>query len=189
MKKTTFLSLALLCSSLTNELYAQDVNLDEDAKLKKYHAVLTKRPESSNLFEKFYSNWLSKYSEESLEKFLKNSADDGAVADMQIYAYFMMQRGREVEALKVLTSAVASDGKNAQVYLDRARVYSRLLDFDKAVLDVDEALKLESEDDLFTLKANKLKGRYLTRQGLANEAVEHWSKPVSYTHLTLPTKA
>jgi len=171
MKKRTFLSLALLCSSLTNGLYAQDVNLDEDTKLKKYHAVLLKRPESTNLFEKFYSNWLSKYSEESLERFLKKSTEVGKAADMQIYAYFMMQRGRELEALKVLTSAVELEGKNAQVYLDRAKVYSRLLDFDKAVVDVDAALKIESDDELFTLKANKLKGRYLTRQGLADEAV------------------
>jgi len=35
MNKQTLLSIALVCSSFTNGLYAQDVNLDEDAKLKK----------------------------------------------------------------------------------------------------------------------------------------------------------
>ncbi len=174
MKKSTFLSLILLCSSTSHSIYAKEVNIDEDAKISKYHQVLMKRPESTVLFEKFYSNWLSKHSEESLEIFLKQRTAKGATADMQIYAYLMMQRGRDLEALKVLNSAVDLDAKNAQVFLDRAKVYSQLLDFEKAITDVDAALKLGSDNELFLLKANKLKGRYLTRQGLADEAIAHW---------------
>lgn len=66
MKKPTFLSLALLCSSFSHQLCAQEVNLDEDTKLKKYHQVLIKRPESTNLFEKFYSNWLDEIGKKEL---------------------------------------------------------------------------------------------------------------------------
>ena len=158
MPKKLFLTCALSTFSIL-PLFAQTGSLTIDGKLAKYHEVLLKRPESSNLFEKFQTQFLSTYDDEALEKFLDNQAKAG-IAGKQVYGYYLSQRGRESEALDILTAAIGQNGKIGQVYLDRAQVYSRMLNFDDAVVDLDRALTLEKDEE-FSLKANKLKGMNL----------------------------
>lgn len=146
-----------------------------DKKVLRYHSVLLKRPESSTLYERFQTGWLAQGDEASLEAFLTSSADNGGRAERQLLATFFMQRGMELKAVEVLSSALKLDDKHASVYLDRGKAYASLLDFEKAVADVNRAIELAVEGgDSFLLSANKLKGRFLTRQGKTDEAVAHW---------------
>lgn len=146
-----------------------------EGKLDKYHEILLKRPESANLFEKFQSQFLAEFSEKELDAFLKGEATGGKVSDMQVYASYLLQRGKENEALETLTGALKLE-ENRQVYLDRGRVHARGLAFDVALLDLDKALGLGEGDARFELEVNKLIGRYLIRQGSADEAIAHWQK-------------
>lgn len=150
--------------------------IEIDEKLERYHSVLLKRPESEKLFDKFQSSWLSNNDEKSLATFLKQKAEgDSPSASKMLYAKYLTQRGKDLQALDVLNSAITKDSSNETLALNRAKIYGRLLDFDKAIVDIDKAIKLKSEDPVFSLQANKLKGRYLTKQGMADEAITHWN--------------
>ena len=156
-------------------LTAQSKSLTLDEKLTQYNEVLLKRPESSNLFEKFQTRFLSQYDDEALEKFLSDQAK-ASIAGKQVYGYYLSQQGRESDALDSLNAAIKQGTNVAQLYLDRAQVYSRMLNFEDAIIDLDKALTLVGKNDEFSLKTNKLKGRYLMRQGMVDEAVAHWQK-------------
>jgi len=138
-----------------------------------------KRPQSTNLYEKFQTQFLSTHDDEALGEFLKKQAsgeETAGVSGKQIYASYLSQRGREAEAFEILSEAIKQDATVAQVFIDRAQINARILDFDGALADVDKALELAGDHGEFKLQANKLKGRYLIRQGKADEAVAHWAK-------------
>ncbi|MGJ8654885.1 MAG: tetratricopeptide repeat protein [Akkermansiaceae bacterium] len=167
----------LASCSLQLPSMAQVEAVQPDAKLLKYHTVLLKRPESTALFQRFQTAWLAQYPEQTLEKFLREQSVDSAEGK-QLLAYYLLQKGSDIEASKVLSKAIAEEAGNPQLLVDRARAYARLLEFNKALMDLDGALKLAGDDESLTLTVNKLKGRYLTRQGKTDEAVAHWQKLV-----------
>ena len=166
----------LLISALTlstQQSGAEPAKLND--KLAKYHSILLKRPSSSNLFQTFQTHWLAEKDEASLEKFLEQRAATGTTADRQIYAYLLLQKGLDNEALIAFSHSLESDPNNPQAWFERSRCYAKLLDFDHAIEDINKAIQL-SENEELKLSANKLKGKFLIRSGATDKAIAHWNK-------------
>jgi len=176
MIRSSLLTL-LLASSCTLTATAQEKaaakTLQLDEKLSRYHQLLLKRPESTTLFQRFQTKWLASHDQEALALFLKTNAADGSASDKQLYSHYLLQQGNDLEALKLLTEVVKQDATNAQALYDRAKCYARVIDFEKAILDLNMVIKHSSNEEL-TLQANKLIGRYLTRTGDTDAAIHHW---------------
>ncbi|GAA5496776.1 beta-barrel assembly-enhancing protease [Rubritalea halochordaticola] len=162
-------SLITATSDLAN---AEEIQLDQ--KLQRYHDILKKRPSSSALFQRFQNSWLAEHDETSLEQYLKDATKSGDAADHQIYAYYLLQKGQEKEAMEAFTKTLEIDKGNVDAWLNRSSCYAKLFDYDNAIKDVEKAIEL-SNDSEQKLQANKLKGRYLLRSGQTEAAAKHWT--------------
>lgn len=181
MKRPAFLP-TLPCLALgltlfaTSAVFAQVTSPDEpDERTGRYLEALVKRPTGGPLFDRFYQSWLDQGTLDGLEAFLVRRADaDGAPpAESLLLAWFYAKRGDDNEAIARFKSALEADPGNAAAWLEKAKVESRLLDFDAALADLDRALAATPGDEL-GIEITKLKGRLLSRSGRGEEALAVW---------------
>lgn len=178
----------LLISPL--QTHAQDTQDAKDAaasssstgpneKAAKYHSALLRRPSGGYLFDRFFNAWLDTDSIDGMSDFLKKRTDDSeaTTADRLLFGYFLVNQGREAEALSVFETALKTDPENAEAWAELAKARARTLDFDKAVNDIDKALASNPKEDL-AIQLGKLKGRWLSRSGKAEKALTAWRELV-----------
>lgn len=139
----------------------------------RYHQLLLKRPNNQTIYERFYDAWMDEGTREGLVEFLTKQAEVGGAAELWILASSHQQAGRDEEALKALDLAVEKDGENAALLFSRAQVNGRLLEFEKAIEDLDQVAKNDEEKGI---EALKLKGTFLARVGKPEEGVTVWKK-------------
>ncbi len=173
--KTSITLVVWLCAlDLTLQVHAQESQQVPQQALK-YHALLRGRPDSNTLYDRFQEAWLEEAAIASLEEFLsrQSKAEDAKLADHRLLASFLSQQGRDAEALKILERELRKGEGPAKAWVQRAKLRARLLDFSKALSDLEQAAEQDSDEET-TLKVRQLRGRYLLRLGKTEEALTAW---------------
>ena len=142
-------------------------------KAARYHRLLVKRPESKIIYERFFDAWLDEGTKEGLEEFLSKRAGEGEVPDLWILANFHQQAGHDDKALEQLNLALGKEPENGGLLMARAKVNARLLQFEKAIEDLDKVAEGDPDEEV---EAVKLKGGYLARAGRPEEGVKAWQQ-------------
>lgn len=153
---------------LGGNLLAQE---EGNAKAKRYHSLLLKRPESGTIFERFVSAWLDTGTKEGLVAYLKDSAEKGEAVEWRVLAAYLEYVGKDEDALDALNKAVEKDAKNGPLLIVRAKLHARLLNFEAALKDLESAGPAAKEGDAATLR-----GLYFARTGQPEKAVEAWKE-------------
>ena len=135
------------------------------------HALLLKKPQSAMALERFVGSWLDTGSRDGLMEFLVRSAREGEAANWWVLASFLEREGRDEEALGALDTAVEMSPGDSSVLLARARIQARLLNFEAALADLEEAGPVAAEGEQASLR-----GLYLVRSGRPAEAVAAWKQ-------------
>lgn len=142
-----------------------------NVKAKRYHTLLLKRPESGTLFERFVSAWLDTGTKEGLVAYLRDSAEKGTAVEWRVLSAYLEYVGKDEEALEALNQAVEKDAKDGGLLIARAKLHARLLNFEAALKDLENAGPAAKEGDAATLR-----GLYLARTGQPEKAVEAWKE-------------
>ena len=165
LQRAILLSLAFTFSlSLSAEISPPD------PKVARYHQLLLKRPDSKTLFERFIDSWLDHESKENLETFLSESAQAGGASEWQLLATYFDYMGQEEKALEALSQALLITPDDAALLCSRAKLKARLLDFENALLDLEQCEEAIGEEAL------TLRGTWLARLGKPEEAVAAWNQ-------------
>ncbi len=181
MNKKLFvrLSSSLLFASLSiaqaDEAADQPAEAVEiNAKAAKYHKVLSKRPNSGHVFDRFCDAWLDTHSNQQLEAYLIEAANDKSPASQLLLAYFYQRQGEDHKALEVLKKSLVDHPENQAIRIQQAKTLAKLLAFDAAVAELDIAAKTAEHDD--KLEILQLRGKFLARCGRYEEAQQTWTE-------------
>ncbi len=181
MNKKLFvrLSSSLLLASLSlaqaEEAADQPAEAVEiNAKAAKYHKVLSKRPNSGHVFDRFCDAWLDTHSNQQLEAYLIEAANDKSPASQLLLAYFYQRQGEDHKALEVLKKSLVDHPENQAIRIQQAKTLAKLLAFDAAVAELDIAAKTAEHDD--KLEILQLRGKFLARCGRYEEAQQTWTE-------------
>ena len=73
-----------------------------DVRAKRYYTLLSKRPGSAQLFDRFYDAWLDSSTLEALERYLNGQlANNPNVTHHLVLASFFERQGKQVESLRL----------------------------------------------------------------------------------------
>ena len=169
MKIICVLGLILFLAHASSAQNEKEAALPNE-KSARYHQLLLKRPDSSTLFERFVDSWLDTGSKENLETFLKASAEAGNTPEWRLLATYQDWMGREEQALQAMTTALEKSPDSKELYFARAKLKSRLLDFEGALLDLEQGKEEAGEE------AAILKGTWLARAGRPQDALDAWKE-------------
>ena len=167
-----FLTICVLCAGMPATIMAVEVPGDAE----RYLRVLLHRPHQAVLFERFQNAWLDERSADELLEFLvARAAAEGGVHHV-LLARFHLRRGRDEVALPALDAAIQAMPGDAVLRIERARLHTRVLDFDAAVEDLEKARM--SGDVEHALEAAKLLGQSQMRSGNAEMAAAVWDETI-----------
>ena len=144
-------------------------------KAESYHKLLLKKPDNATVFNRFINAWLDTGGKKELSAWLKQKAESGAVADLQVLSAYYEYLGEEEKALSALSQAAKQEPENAGLRMARAKMLARSLAFEKALEDLEVAAK----DESLGVEASKLKGIYLARSGQIKKAVTAWKEVIA----------
>ncbi|HWB03902.1 MAG TPA: hypothetical protein VG796_12820 [Verrucomicrobiales bacterium] len=162
--------LLLLWLPLGNRLWAQDPN-ERAARLL---GPLAKRPSSGLLFERFVNAWLETDTLDGLEKYLAGRvASEPSAANRLLLALFYARQSAPVKALQEFRAALTLDPGSADIWYQKARLESRILDFDAAIASLGNCLAAKPPAPL-SVQAAQLLGRLQARAGKPEEALQTW---------------
>ena len=132
-----FFTLIIFFISLSaNTLVAQ-----MSSKTKKYLSILAKRPSSDYLFDRFYNSWLEHATATDLEKYLdEKHQESGQDVYLQLKAYYYQTEGQDGEALDIYNKIISANS-TASLLFRRGSLEIHTLEFDKAIADLNAALK------------------------------------------------
>lgn len=183
LRRLRYLIIPCLVTGLTLlgslSLHAQDVAAavaeEPNETAAKYHEALVRRPSGGYLFERFFNAWLETGSVEGLEGFLtrRAGANSEEIGESLLLAYFFSKQGNDEKAISIFETALTSDPENAEAWLEKAKIEARLLNFEKAIADLDKASASEPKEEI-AIEIGKLKGRLLSRAGRGEEALAAW---------------
>lgn len=162
----------LLVVMLSWVAVADQVAMPDDAS--KYHAALLLRPHQTTLFDRFQGAWLDAHSSEELEAFLRAEAEKNGGVSWTLLARYHMRRGQDDAALEALGKALEAMPDDARLLIERGRLHGRLLNIEKALMDLEAARK--SEDADLARQAAKMLGKLHLRVGNAEAAVVVWNE-------------
>ncbi|MBK1790611.1 tetratricopeptide repeat protein [Persicirhabdus sediminis] len=167
-----FASLSLAQADEAADQPAEAVEIN--AKAAKYHKVLSKRPNSGHVFDRFCDAWLDTHSNQQLEAYLIAAANDKSPASQLLLAYFYQRQGEDHKALEVLKKSLIDHPENQAIRIQQAKTLAKLLAFDAAVAELDIAAKTAEHDD--KLEILQLRGKFLARCGRYEEAQQTWTE-------------
>ena len=165
---------ALIWLGLVGWAGAQGAETEGREEVSRFHALLLREPESAGGFERFVQAWLDTGTRESLMEFLVRHAREGEAVDWWVLGLFFERGGRDEEALGALDAAVEKSPEDPALRLARARIQARLLNYEAALADLQEAGPAALEGELAPLR-----GLYLVRSGRPRQAVAAWREALA----------
>jgi tetratricopeptide (TPR) repeat protein len=166
-----------VCFSSAADMKPEDVDTI-NPKAEKYLNLLIQNPSGDYLYDRFYDAWLDTGTVEGLEGYLKqNVLKSKETSGLLILAFFYEKQGNDKESLSYFQKA-SSENPTAEILYKKASVEARLLDFNSAISDLNEADKKCKEKEL-RIKINKLLGRLYIRNGQKDLAVQNWDKLIT----------
>jgi len=134
-----------------------------DVRAKRFYTLLSKRPGSAQLFDRFYDAWLDTGTLEALEQYLNSQlAANPSVTNHLVLASYLERQGKHVESLRLYGIVAEQDPENGEVLYLKAQAELRTLDFDSAISDLERARTLQLSGDL-SEKCGKLLGKLYVR--------------------------
>ena len=147
-----------------------------DVRAKRYYTLLSKRPGSVQLFERFYDAWLDAGTLEALEAYLNGQlAASPSVNNHLILASFWGRQGKHLESLRLYGIVAEQNPENGEVLYLKAQAELRTLDFDSAISDLERARTLQLSGDL-PEKCAKLLGKLYIRTTQTQKAQALWQQ-------------
>lgn len=150
-------------------------------KARRYEDMLVKRPQPGVVFDRFMEAWLEEASLEDLAAHLRTQAQapEAGAGRWLLLGLVQSRQGEDQEALKAFAEGLQREPGNGAIWLERARLEARLMDFDAALKSLDSAQANQAGDGKPAIEMAKLRGRILLRTGKPEEALQVWRKLVA----------
>ncbi len=141
----------------------------------KYLEILVKKPQPGTVFDRFVDAWLEGATLEELGTYLsvRTARPDATAGDHVVSALFQARDGEDAKALASFQEAVKLEPTNATVWLEKAKLEARMLDFSAALQSLTQAAA-QNPGDVLAMQIGKLQGRTLLRTGKSEEALKTW---------------
>ncbi|MFC1497862.1 tetratricopeptide repeat protein [Verrucomicrobiota bacterium] len=173
-KLISFISLFFSFLIVSTNIFCELHGAEPNDKAKKYLQVLTSRPTSGYLFDRFHNAWAETSSVHELEEYLKlkSRQDDGAVYNL-LLAFFYEKEGEEDQALQMYNKALDQQFNPSVVLYHKANMELYMLSFEDSIKNLERALNLKPPLELRT-KIIKLLGKVYSRNGDDAKAIKVW---------------
>lgn len=150
------------------------VAIEPGPKATRWHRALVQRPAPGPLFDRFLQAWLETDSRPNLEAFLTEQANaqEGAAHDL-LLAYFHASEGNDLQALTSFQKALHTQPNNARAWLEKAKIEARMLHFEGALADLQQAREAHPSATL-AIDIAQLEGQCHVRLGQTEAALACW---------------
>lgn len=176
--KSLFLTASLISS-------ATGLVAEMDGKTEKYLEIVKKRPESDYLFEKFYYAWLVNDSASALETFLAQRAEaDPSGPWLLLQAKFYNAQHENEQALALYKKLTEGQNASPDIYLEKALIHKKFLQYEAAVQDLEAALSLKPRGKV-AIRLRKELGILYIRTQQEDKAEAVWQPLVDDSDVTL----
>ncbi len=149
---------------------------EPNAKALRYHKLLSSKPSSDYVYDRFYDAWLDTGTLPELHDYLSASLQEApTVAHHLLLSFYYERQGDDTKALQLYEKALSREPDNADLYYLKAKAELRLNDIDAAIKDLRQLEGLEVTQSL-RIKSGKFLAKLYSRSLDAVGARRTWQR-------------
>lgn len=147
---------------------------EPNARALRYYKLLSVKPSSEYVYDRFYDAWLDTGTLPELQDFLSARLQEApTVGHHLLLSFFYERQGDDAQALQLYEQALAREPANADLYFRKAKTEVRLSNLTAAIADLHKLEELDMSQSS-RIKAGKLLAKLYVRTLEAEKARQTW---------------
>jgi len=148
--------------------------VEPNARALRYYKLLSAKPSSDYVYDRFYDAWLDTGTLPEMQDFLRAGLQEApTVAHHLLLSFYYERQGEDAKALQLYEEALAREPENADLYYLKAKAELRLNDIDGAIKDLHRIEGLKVTQSL-RIKSGKFLAKLYSRTLDAEKARQTW---------------